>query len=156
MTANDDVFIMVKYYPKVIHPSELSDSKQMQLDHCSWSPRFYISVESWSLNRFDGVVYYTCELGIQKGDYILLYITDQRYSNLAKLDKSIKAENKRNIFPRKKVFKNTDVNFVRNRFIKLQKYMMTISKIPKLWENQTFRDLFHVEEILNDLTLDLF
>lgn len=143
---------MVKLHPKIIHPSELSESKRTRLNLCSWRPKYYVSIESWSLNRCDHVVYYTCELGIQKDDYVLIYLFDQRYSSLSKLDKSLGPKSSIINFPRKKLFKNTDINFVRNRFIKLQKYMVGISRIPELWENRTFKSLFHVEEILHDLT----
>ena len=133
---------------KIIPIDSLSDTKKARLGMCTTQPQFYVSVEGWSINKSTNIVYYTCEVGIQLDEEVLVFTTLQRYSDLYKLNKSLKTDMKLN-FPKKKFFRNTEVEFVRQRFYELQKYMIEISRLPTLMENTTFKILFHSQEMHN-------
>ena len=130
----------------------LTRAKQEQLDACLTIPHFYISIDGWRYDKEKKKTMYTVEVGLDLDYEVLIFTTEKRYSEFHKLHTSLfQFSQQRNgnllAFPPKKMFSQFDVNFVRDRQIKLNNYVSHLSSINWVIQNQDFSNFIHYNEI---------
>lgn len=133
--------------------SELSASKQAQLrDGCSY-PRFYVVVEGWSFANTGDSVSYTVEIGLELEGHVMSFSCQARYSDLLRLHESLRrdkiVEKQLQKFPKKKVLGNLDVQFIRDRCQRLQRYVAELSRVNDITANKEFERLFQFSKLKN-------
>lgn len=129
-------------YRTLINFSQLASWKSKALRKSKSLPEYYISVESWNYDQKQKYVLYTVEIGvllkIDKGEYVMIFTFDKRYSELRAIYKSIRKsltdETNHPPFPPKKYIGNLDREFITDRFQKLQNYF---SELPLKFRVET-------------------
>ena len=137
----------------LLKPKEhLTRAKKEQLDNCLTIPHFYISIDGWRYDKEKKKIMYTLEIGVDLDYEVLIFTTEKRYSEFYKLHNallqfSLLRNENLSEFPPKKMFSQFDVEFIRERQIKLHNYVSSLSSINWIVQNQDFSNFFNYKDI---------
>ena len=124
----------------------LSINKLGLLEKSTSDPRFYVLIESG--NVVDDVVYYEIEICIQQENSVVLNRITRRYSQIEKfhqvLKKSLDSKTVLPKLPPKKLFGNTNAEFVKERKEALQMYFDSLDAIPGMLFQEVFQVFFEM------------
>lgn len=136
--------------------TELSQKKSSQLNLAISIPPMYISVENYNFDKEFNAVFYTIEIGIQKGTNVCVHTVTKRFSALQEFDSQIRSNFSESRyllpFPPRKIFGNLDPSFLEKRAEQLQNYLGNLVRVAGLCETTVFRRFFDIsEEFLRNL-----
>lgn len=131
---------------------KLTQKKAAQLNLAISIPPMYLTIEKFEYNEEFKATFYTIEVGIQKDSVVCTHTVQKRYSALQEFDAQIRPtfSESRYLrqFPPKKLFGNTETEFVEKRAEKLQDYLANLVRVAGLCETQVFRRFFGIDENL--------
>ena len=125
------------------------------LEKSNNNPPFYILIEGTNIEQ--NVVYYDIEICLQDGKHALLARVKRRFSQIKKFHQVMRKTLDQKIqlpkIPPKKIFGNTNEEFVNERKEALQKYFNaypTIQNVIKIENFRVFFDLINMDKLKND------
>ncbi|EAY10074.1 PX domain containing protein [Trichomonas vaginalis G3] len=129
---------------------KLPQKKAAQLNLAISIPPMYLSVEKFEFDPQFKAVFYNIEVGIQKDSMVCVHTISKRYSALQEFDSQIrpKFSESRYLhpFPPKKLFGNTENEFLEKRSEELQNYLGNLVRVAGLCETQVFRRFFGIDD----------
>lgn len=127
---------------------DMSSVKKSQLHTSVGTYPFYLNIESFFIDKETQITYYVVQFGVQIDSEIVVKNKHLRYSELYRLHKEIEKliPNNTNFpdFPKKKIFGNKKINFLKQRMNELNQYISCLTQIPNIMENHTFRKTFSI------------
>lgn len=126
--------------------SSLPLQKQKLLEQSVTSPPMYIFIQNHKYDWDLQAVIYEIQIGIKNFNDIVISNYKLRFSDLEKMDKSLRQiNNYKNLpkFPPKKWFGNTNANFLQKRQNELQNYLNTLTQDLDIQKFSQFLEIFH-------------
>jgi hypothetical protein len=135
---------------KSVSISSLTQKKQSQLQSSISIPPMYISIEGHQFDADIRATLYRLEIGVQKGDAVIVHSTSRRYSEIRNFDAEIRKQFGDShyllAFPPKKFVGNTNPEFLQIRVEQLQKYLANLVMIPGIARSPSFTRFFLIDE----------
>ena len=129
--------------------SSLPLKKQHLLAKSMTKPPMYITIEKHDYDKIARAVVYELQIGVQHGQDIVTTTIRKRFSEMDRLDKTIRAAlcNHTNFpqFPPKKWIGNTNEAFIQQRTEDLDRYLIQLLRVPGIIENSDFKQFFDIQ-----------
>jgi hypothetical protein len=107
------------------------------------TPPFYVTIEKYQFDEELKAVVYDCQIGIQEKTDVIIHIVKTRFSQLTKLDKTLRmleiAPKTLRPFPKKRWLGNTEERFLAERKCALQEYLTSVTQITRILQKPCFR-----------------
>jgi hypothetical protein len=129
--------------------ASLARRKLDQLQSSTIIPKMYLYIEKYDMDPSANCVVYDIEIGIQKGQTVHVTQVRRRYSVLELFDQQIRPlfHDSRFLqpFPPKKLFGNTNPEFLKDRSEKLQKYLTNLVRVAGVTSMPAFIRCFEID-----------
>ena len=126
--------------------SSLPLDKQRLLEQSITFPPMYIFIQSHKYDWDLQAVMYEIQIGIQSMNDIVITTYKMRFSDLQKMDKTLRKidayKDRLPKFPPKKWFGNTNAKFLQQRQIELQNYLNVLTQDFNIQKSSEFHEVF--------------
>lgn len=124
--------------------SDLPLKKHNQIIKSTSIPKFFISVESYEMNKEIGTAFYCIEIGFVHDDQCVSHYVTKRFSEIEKLDQILRKRYLLSDFPPKRFISKNDPSFLAKRANSLQEYFSKMSQIKDIINFTQFQDFFEI------------
>ena len=130
--------------------NNLTPEAQRLLEQSSASPKMYAFIKGYETDPATQAIKYQIEVGVKSSsEKVNIKTISKRYSELEELDKNVrkyfKGQKILETFPPKKVFGNTDKEFLIQRKTALQTYITQLLKVPGICIFPFFLSVFELD-----------
>ena len=130
--------------------NNLIPEAQRLLEQSPASPKMYAYIKGYETDQSSQAIKYQIEIGVKSSsEKVNIATVSKRFSELEELDKNVrkyfKGQKLLEPFPPKKVFGNTDKEFLQQRKAALQAYLTQLFKVPGICIFPYFLSVFELD-----------